>query len=94
MRTVSRGITVHSGLRVHPAGPILFEIYRDASQFLHLRLEILKKTHPIPILLYRRDGEHKKLMLDGELELPLAGLSEGAYEVRSPAGEIFRFMLD
>lgn len=90
----SRCITVHSGLRVHPEGPILYEIYRDASQFLHLRLEILKKTHPIPILLYRREGDHKRLILDGELELPLAALGEGAYEVRSPAGEIFRFRLD
>lgn len=90
----SRCITVHSGLRVHPEGPILYEIYRDASQFLHLRLEILKKTHPIPILLYRREGDHKRLILDGELELPLAALGEGAYELRSPAGEIFRFRLD
>lgn len=86
-------MTVHSGLQVLPTGPIVFEIYRDTSQYLRLRLELPKKTQPVPILLYNRNGGHKKLMLDGVLELTLTGMQQGVYEVRSPAGKIFRFVL-
>lgn len=79
---------------IHPSGPIIYEIFKDASQVLYLRIEILENAQPIPILLYRTDGEYKKLMLDGELEFPLNSLNRGAYEVRTPEGAIFRFMLE
>jgi len=91
---ISKGITVHSGLHLHPGGPILYEVYRHRTDGLLLRIESLKNSNPLPILLYRRGKPCKKLVLEAVLELKLSDLSQGSYTVKSQVGEIFRFVID
>lgn len=94
MRGQEKRTTLHAGVRLLPEGTLLYEVYRDRSDALHLRLETLKKSPPVPILLYNRTGPCESLMLDGALVLALSRLDGGPYECRTASAEILRFVLD
>lgn len=94
MRGQDRTTTLHAGVRVLPEATLLYELYRDRTEALHLRIETLKKSPPLPILLYNTTGPCESLMLDGALVLALSRLAGGPYECRTASAEILRFVLD
>lgn len=94
MRDRKNKMTLYSGVSQMADVTILFEIYRGRTEKIFVRLETLKKSPPIPILLYNTSRPHKNLILDGVLDFPISELESGSYEIRTAGDEIFRFELE